>query len=89
MLRDEDIQIDCGCASHGGDFLRLTHIPTGVSRLHPGPLRGIDRHALMRSWLSEVEAELRAKGLTQHIVPAYPTKARSRARRGCPVYDGL
>jgi hypothetical protein len=74
MLREEDLQIDRGRASHGGDFLCLTHIPTRVSRLQPGPLRGINQHRLMQSWLSEIETELQAKGLTQHIVPAYRTK---------------
>jgi hypothetical protein len=74
MLREEDIQIDRGRDSHGGDFLRLTHIPTGISRVHSGPLRGINQHKLIKSWLSEMEAKLRAKGLTQHIVPAYRTK---------------
>jgi hypothetical protein len=74
MLREEDVRIDQGRASHGGDFLCLTHVPTGVSRLHPGPLRGINQYRLKQSWLSEIEAELPAKGLTQHIVPAYRTK---------------
>jgi hypothetical protein len=82
MLRDEDLRIDVGRASHGGDFLRLTHTPSGASRFHPGPLRGLDRHALVRTWVAEIEAELTSKGLSQHIVPAFRTKSTRRRRRG-------
>ncbi len=39
MLREEDLRIDRGRASHGGDFVRLTHVPPGVARSHPGPSR--------------------------------------------------
>jgi hypothetical protein len=78
MLREEDLRLARGRASHGGDFLRLTHAPTGVSRLHPGPLSGIDQRSLIQSWLSDIEAELRSKGLDQHIVPAYRTKGLGR-----------
>ncbi len=69
MLREEDLRFDRGRASHGGDFIRLTHVPTGLSRSHPGPLRGLDQHSLVEAWLGEIEAELRSKGLSQHIVP--------------------
>lgn len=70
MLRDEDIQIERGRAAHGGDFVRLTHTPTGISRSHPGPLgAGSRQHRLISSWLSEIEAELRRIGLTQYIIP--------------------
>lgn len=82
MLREEDLRLDIGRASHGGDFLRLTHMPTGVSRSHPGPLRGLDQHALVQSWLGEIEAELRSKGQPQHIVPAYRTKNTRQRRSG-------
>ena len=72
MLRDEDIQMDIGrCV--GGDFLRVTHIPTGVSR-YKGPLNRANKHELVQGWLSEIEAELIERGLTQHIIPDRPTK---------------
>lgn len=68
MLPEESVQLEIGRASHGGDFLRLLHLPTGLSRHHPGPLRGINRSKLVQSLLSEIEAELVAKGLHQYIV---------------------
>lgn len=67
MLKDEDVRIDRGHASHGGDFIRLTHIPTGKWRMNPGPLRNIDQDGLVRAWLSEIEAELQLEGLHQYI----------------------
>ena len=69
MLRAEDLELQRGRASHRGDFLRLVHIPTGIARMHPGPLRDIDQHSLMSSWVAEIEAELRAQGLTQYVTP--------------------
>ena len=82
MLKDEDIRMERGRASHGGDFLRLTHVPSGISRTHPGPLGAGDKqHLLISSWLSEIEAELLAKGLTQYIVPDRPMKGGGPRRR--------
>ena len=72
MLRDCDICIDVG-RSMGGDFLRVTHIPTGISRYHGSPLRGLNREELVRGWLNEIEAELLERGLTEHIVADNPT----------------
>jgi hypothetical protein len=81
MLRDEDIKMERGRASHGGDFLRLTHIPSGITRSHPGPLgKGNKQHLLISSWLSEIEAELRAQGLIQYIIPEHGTKRGSPKR---------
>jgi hypothetical protein len=80
MLRDEDIRMERGRASHGGDFLRFTHIPTGISKQHPGPLRNLNQHKLISDWFAEVEAELRAKGLTQYIIPDHRTKHYARKR---------
>jgi hypothetical protein len=57
MLREEDIRIDIGRSS-AGDFLRVLHIPTGIQRFHPGPLRDVNREQLQRQWLEEIEAEL-------------------------------
>ena len=82
MLRDEDTRMERGRASHGGDFLRLTHVPSGISKTHPGPLgKGNKQHLLISGWLSEIEAELLAKGLTQYIVPGHPTKRGGPRRR--------
>ena len=79
MLRDEDIQMDIGrCV--GGSFLRLTHIPTGVSR-YKGPLAGANQHELVQGWLREIETELIERGLTQHIVSAYRTTNSRRFKR--------
>lgn len=61
--------------------MRLIHIPTGLSRAHPGPLRNVDRNALMQRCLAEIESELEDQGLLQHIVPEYRTKAAPRRRR--------
>lgn len=74
MLREEDIRIDIGRASHGGDFLRLIHIPTGKLRSDPGPL-GKRQRQLLKTWHEEIEAELLAEGLTEYIVPDYPVKS--------------
>jgi hypothetical protein len=81
MLRDEDLSIDFGRASHGGDFLRLTHVPTGLVRTHPGPLLGVNRRALLLTWADEIEAELKSRGKFEHIVPAYRTKSTRQKRR--------
>jgi len=67
MLRDNDVQVDIGRASHGGDFMRLRHIPTGMSRCHPGPMKGIDTRGLVKKWCDEIEAELKEKGLLQYL----------------------
>jgi hypothetical protein len=82
MLREDDIRLHVGRASHGGDFLRLTHVPSGVSRYHPGPLRGLNQHALVQNWLREIEAELTSKGQSRYIVADYRTKSVRRKQRG-------
>lgn len=81
MLKDEDVRIDFGLAQHGGDFMRMEHIPTGIERWHAGPLKGVHRQALQQRWLSEIEAELLARGLVQHVVPVLPRKSKSQGRR--------
>ena len=80
MLREEDIQIDVGRAGHGGDFMRMVHLPTGIERRHPGPLRDINTHELQKVWSQEIEDELKAKGLMEHIVPDYRTKTALATR---------
>lgn len=54
MLRDEDIRIDIGAASHGGDFTRMVHIPSGIERLDPGPLKGVNVHEMRKRWRAEM-----------------------------------
>ena len=68
MLPDNDLRIDIGRASHRGDFMRLKHVPTGLSRCHPGPLGSINRRALVENWRAEIKAELRERGLSQYLV---------------------
>jgi len=46
MLREEDMRLDVSHTSHGGDFMRLAHVPSGISRLHPRPMRGLDRSSM-------------------------------------------
>jgi len=67
MLRDEDIRIDIGRAE-GGSFMRVVHVPTGVSRTRLPPIgTGKQQHETRARLLSEIEDELRTKGLTQYI----------------------
>jgi hypothetical protein len=80
LLRDEDLRIDLGLASHGGDFTRMVHIPTGIERSHPGPLKGVNIHELRKRWRDEIESELKSLGLTQYIVPQ--TKHKSEQSGG-------
>ena len=79
MLREEDVRIDIGRAAEGS-FFRVTHIPTGVSRLQIGPLTSARQHELQRQWLAEIEAELRERGLDEHIIPEYRVKRTRRFR---------
>ena len=79
MLREEDIRTDVGrCV--GGSFLRVIHIPTGISRCKR-PLRGANQRELVYGWLREIEAELLERGLTEHIVADDPTAWTRRFRR--------
>jgi hypothetical protein len=80
MLRDEDLQIELARTSHG-DALRLIHVPTGISRNHPGRVRSANRNALLSKWASEIEDELLEKGLTQYIIPDYRPKHGRRRRK--------
>ena len=80
MLRDEDIRIDTGRTTNG-DFLRLTHVPSGLFRAFPGPLLGANRRALLLTWADEFEADLKSQGKFEHIVPAYRTKNTRQKRR--------
>lgn len=61
LLRDEDIRIDIGRGGNGGDFTRMVHLPTGIKRYHPGPLRNVDCPVLYRKWRAEIEQELQSR----------------------------
>ncbi len=75
MLREEDVSVIRGRASHGGDFVRLIHVPTGFSREHGGPLRDINVNALLAKWQQEIEEQLVKEGRTEFVLPAYRTKS--------------
>ena len=66
MLKPQDVEIQVGRAV-GGDFMKVLHKPTGISRGKgpPLPKPGKAQHDMLR----EIEAELVEKGLTQHILP--------------------
>lgn len=81
MLREEEIRIDTGRAGDGYDFIRFVHVPTGIQRFHPGPLRDVNRHQLIERWLQEIEEELKEKGMTEYIIPDYHKKTTSQVRR--------
>lgn len=72
MLRDEDIRIDVG-RCEGGTFVRLVHVPTGISR-SIGPIGAVSQHQLVSAWTHEIESELIERGLTQYIVPDFRIK---------------
>ena len=74
MLYEEHLHQLIGRATHGGSFLRLVHVPTGIFREHPGPLKGIDQRALLEEWEAQIEAELIKTGQTQFIVANYRVK---------------
>lgn len=72
MLRDEDILIESGrCV--GGAFLRVVHLPTGISRSE-SPTAGRGRREVVRRFLGEIEAELAGRGLVGQIIPAHRTR---------------
>lgn len=81
MLREQDITIRIGRAEHGGDCMELVHVPTGIARAHPGPLRKVNRHKLLQKWLIEIENELKERGLAQHVLAEYRTKSKRQRRR--------
>ena len=66
MIKSEDIEIETG-RGVGGDYMRVVHKPTGISRGKgpPLPKPGKARHEMIR----EIEAELIEKGLTQYLLP--------------------
>jgi hypothetical protein len=96
MLRDDDIRVDVGRCT-GGTFLRVVHLPTGVSR-SVSPLGGEAASVARGRLLAEVERELTSRGLSGTSSPreaggplaGTPDLAlqRIRARRGMIVRSG-
>jgi hypothetical protein len=66
MLKNEDIEIRIGRCSEGS-FLQMIHRPTGIERIQ-APLGDLDQTSLKEKWLKEIEADLIAKDMRQHIV---------------------
>lgn len=74
MLRQEDLRVDVG-RCEGGSFVRVVHLPTGISRVK-GPCGGESIHSIKVRFLREIEQEVVASGLSHHIVPAYAKRGR-------------
>lgn len=67
MLYDRHLQIAQGRAD-GGDFMKITHTPTGISRGWGPPLgSGKNVHDIRKRLLHEIEEEIAMKGLSQYI----------------------
>jgi hypothetical protein len=66
MLRDDDIRTDIGRCT-GGSFVRVVHLPTGISRIQ-GPLGGQSVQSVEGRMLVEIEQELSERGLSEYIV---------------------
>ena len=67
MLKPDDIRVDTG-RCEGGTFIRVVHVPTGISKLQ-APLGGLSGREVVHQFSREIEGELAARGLTQYIVP--------------------
>ena len=71
-LKAEDIRIDVGRAV-GGDFMKVTHLPTGIARGKGPPLGSAKAmHEFRRQALREIESEIRRKGMSQYLLPRTP-----------------
>ena len=65
MIYPEQLKIDVGRAV-GGDFIRVTHLPTNISKTQLPPLN--DKCEYFKAKLiTEIENELINKGLTEYI----------------------
>lgn len=85
VLREEDIREDIGRCEDiargiAGMFIRITHVPTGISRTK-APLADESTRAIRVRLLKEIEEELISNGLSEHIVPAYRTRQTLKNRR--------
>lgn len=54
---DVDFRYDVGRTSHG-DFVRIIHVPSGISRSAVG-LRGKKRYEIQRQFMAEIREEVR------------------------------
>lgn len=84
MMRWEDIRFDIGRGANGGDFLRMVHVPTGISRLHPGPLRNVNQHALQHRFYAEIAEEV-AERIRQRPVSPDLLNRDALVERGGPA----
>ena len=76
MLREEDLQFDIGrCV--GGSYLRVLHIPTGISR-SKGPFEGESSRSIQERFLWEIEQEQVEKGLTQYVIHSIRRKRHGK-----------
>lgn len=66
MLKPEHIRVDTGRCD-GGSVVRVTHLPTGISRTR-APLRGSSPREVTQHFLREIEAELVDRGLADYVV---------------------
>lgn len=67
MLHDQHLEIARGRAV-GGDFMKITHNPTGISRSYGPPLGTAKNvHDIKKSLLQQIEEEIAMKGLFQYI----------------------
>ncbi len=71
MLKQQDIETMVGRAV-GGDFIQVTHKPTGISRSSGPPLNTPGK--TKQKMLLEIEFELIEKGLNQHLLPLKKAK---------------
>jgi hypothetical protein len=64
MLKLEEIQLDVGRAV-GGDWMRMTHTPTGIHRVKMPPIG--EKSKVTQQMMLEIEAELLERNLVQYI----------------------
>lgn len=65
MLKPQDVEITV-FHGPGGDSMKVLHKPTGIFRAFKPPMNTPGR--FKHQALTEIEAELRERGLTQHLL---------------------
>ena len=65
LLKPDDVEIQVGRAQ-GGDFMRIVHKPTGISRAKGPPLPKPGK--ARQEMLQEIVAELVQRGFVQHLL---------------------
>ena len=78
MLIAKEIEIMTG-RGIGGDFMRVTHLPTGISRGAGPPLKTPwkTRQELLR----QLESDLIGRGLSQYVIVGVREKVKSRPKK--------